>query len=94
MTLKDYPGVMENFEIIKDAAINDRLALMDCQDVRTNEMVPVVCAVNPGFDEETGEPEFVFLPVAMMFMDDPYKLVRPPMPGGGYHPTPDEELVV
>lgn len=67
-----------NFRTLQNACKAGRLALLDCQDARTGEHVPVVVAIN--FEGE----DYAFVPLAKMFGGSPYKEVKPPNPEGGY----------
>jgi hypothetical protein len=72
-------GHKQNFETLQQAFAAGDVALMECQLVATGEAVPVVCAANR---LENGEIEFV--PFAVMFNDNPYRVVNPPKPEGGF----------
>jgi hypothetical protein len=52
--------------------------VLDCQDARTGESIPVVVAIN-----RDGE-EYAFVPLAKMFVGHPYDELKPPNPEGGY----------
>ena len=81
------PGHKHNFETLRRAVLAGDAALMECQHVDSGETVAVICAVNRHADNP--EEEFEFVPVAMLFNDNPYQLVSPPKPGGGFC-TPEE----
>ena len=76
------PGHKQNFETLRLAIMAGDAALMECQHVDSGETVAVICAVNRHADNP--DEEFEFVPVAMMFSDNPYQLVSPPKPGGGF----------
>ncbi len=73
-------GHKQNFDTLADAFAAGRVALMECQLAATGETVAVICAANSLPD---GGVEFA--PFAMLFNDNPYKLVNPPNPEGGFH---------
>ena len=84
-------GHKHNFETLREAISAGDAALLECQLTATGETVPVICAANRLPD---GGVEFV--PLAMQFNDDPYTIVNPPNPDGGFHsqdevrePVPD-----
>jgi hypothetical protein len=67
-----------NFETLRLAFRNGDVALMDCQLKQTGESVAVICAVSrPNGDYE-------FTPFAMFFNGNPYELLNPANPDGGY----------
>lgn len=74
------PGHRRNFETLRQAFAHGDAALMECQLATTGEVVPVICAANRLPD---GEIEFV--PFGMLFNDNPYELLNPPDPDGGFH---------
>ena len=76
------PGHKQNFATLRRAIMAGDAALMECQHAGSGETVAVICAVNRHVDEP--EEEFEFVPMAMMFNDNPYQLVNPPKPGGGF----------
>ncbi len=75
-------GHKQNFETLRRAVLAGDVALMECQHATSGETVAVICAVNRHPDEP--EKKFDFVPVAMMFNDNPYTVVNPPHPGGGF----------
>jgi hypothetical protein len=75
-------GHKQNFETLRRAMLAGDAALMECQHATSGETVAVICAVNR--HAEKPEEEFEFVPVAMMFNDNPYGIVNPPNPGGGF----------
>jgi hypothetical protein len=68
-----------NFETLQEAFANGDVALMECQLKATGQPVAVIVAVNRDGDE------FGFVPFAMMFDGNPYELLNPPNPDGGFH---------
>ena len=74
------PGHKQNFNTLRKAFRNGHAALMECQLVATGEPVAAICAANKHAD---GSIEMV--PFAMMFQDNPYELLNPPNPEGGFH---------
>lgn len=76
------PGHKQNFETLRQAILAGDAALMECQLAASGETVAVICAVNRHADNP--REEFEFVPVAMMFNDDPYQLVNPSKAGGGF----------
>jgi len=73
-------GYRANFETLQRAFQNGDVALMECELATTGEPVAVVCAANR---YEDGSVEFA--PFAMLFNDNPYEIVIPPNPDGGFH---------
>ena len=72
-------GHKQNFETLQQAFLAGDVALMECQLSATGETVPVICAAN-----RLEDGEIAFVPVAMMFNDNPYEIVNPPKPEGGF----------
>ena len=72
-------GHKSNFESLRQACEAGDVALMECELRATGEEVAVICAANR---LENGEVEFV--PFAMFFNGDPYALLNPPNPDGGF----------
>lgn len=70
----------QNFDILRRAVFAGDAALMECQLAATGETVAVVCAANR---LAGGGAEFV--PLAMLFADDPYHAINPPKPDGGFY---------
>lgn len=70
----------QNFDTLRRAVLAGDTALMECQLVATGEIVAVVCAANR---LAGGGAEFV--PLAMLFADDPYHAINPPKPEGGFY---------
>jgi hypothetical protein len=73
-------GYKANFDTLQQAFRNGDVAMMECELVATGEPVAVVCAANR---QEDGSVEFA--PFAMLFNDNPYELLSPPKPEGGFH---------
>ena len=73
-------GHRRNFETLQRAFAEDDAALMECELAATGEVVPVICAAHR---LPNGEIEFV--PFGMLFNDNPYELLNPPAPKGGFH---------
>jgi hypothetical protein len=72
-------GDKRNFHTLRRAMLAGDAALLECQLVATGSSVAVVCAANR---LEGGGAEFV--PLAMLFADNPYHAVNPPNPDGGF----------
>ena len=53
---------------------------MECQLAATGEPVAVVCAAN-----RQGDGEVEFAPFAMLFDGNPYEMLNPPNPEGGFY---------
>ena len=62
-----------NFNTLVLAAKNDDLALMECTDAVTGEVVMAVCIV---IELESGAVDF--MPIAKMFNGNPYDELLPP----------------
>jgi hypothetical protein len=73
------PAQKQNFNTLRRAFRSGDAALMECQLAATGEAVAVVCAANRQPDKSVE-----FLPFAMFFPDDPYRLINPPNPDGGF----------
>ena len=74
------PGHKQNFQTFCRAVSAGDAALMECQLAATGEVVAVICAANRQSDGSID-----FLPLAMLFQDNPYQTVNPPKPGGGFY---------
>lgn len=72
-------GHKTNLKTLIRAAKDDSLAVMECQDRATGKTVNVLCCV--GFDNG----EYVFTPFATMFDGNPFDMLNPPDPAGGFH---------
>lgn len=64
---------IQNFETLRQAFLNNDVALIECNDVKTNAPVIVMAMVNKHKD---GSVDFV--PVAKMFNGNPYEELTPP----------------
>ena len=85
--------VAKNFETLLRAAADGSLCLMECQRVDTGEAVAVVCAVNRRHNLVTGEvDEVAMVPFAIMLEGNPYAMLNPPNPEGGFFDGPGEPL--
>ncbi len=73
-------GHKQNFDTLRQAFFAEDVALMECQLAATGEPVAVICAANRLAD---GGVEFA--PFAMMFQGNPYEMLNPPSPDGGFH---------
>ena len=67
------PGHRTNFDTLRQAALNNDLALMDCRHRDTGEPIAVLCAANRLPRGEIG-----FVPLAMLFNNNPYDFLVPP----------------
>ena len=68
-------SAIANFNTMLKAAGDDNLALLECYDAVTGEVVPTVCAVS--YDRKTKE--YIFTPFAKLFTGNPYDEVNPPV---------------
>lgn len=75
-------GNIQNFETLKRAIADGRVALMEVIDSKTGETVDAICALNRE-GSETG-----FVPLAVILRENPYERLRPPNPDGGFHESP------
>jgi Family of unknown function (DUF6117) len=73
-------GVKANLSTLIDAANAGRLAVLECQMKDTGKIVPVIVALNEESNGDTG-----FVPFAVMFEGNPYELLNPPNPDGGFY---------
>jgi hypothetical protein len=73
-------GDKQNFDTLHRAIVAGDAALLECQSVATGSPVAVICAANrlAGDGAE-------FVPLAMLFNDNPYRAVNPPDPDGGFY---------
>jgi hypothetical protein len=74
------PGDRTNFDTLRQAFLNGDAALMECRMAATGEAVAVVCAANR---KEDGSVESA--PFAVMFPGNPYEMLNPPKPEGGFY---------
>jgi len=79
-------GHRQNFETLQTAFINGDVALMECQSRVTGEPVAVICAVN-----RQPEGDFEFVPFGLMIDGNPYEMLNPPAPAGGFHCQEDRK---
>jgi hypothetical protein len=77
-------GYKANFDTLQQAFQNGDVALMECQLASTGEPVAVVCAASR---HEDGSVEFA--PFAMLFPGNPYEMLNPPKPEGGFYSQGD-----
>lgn len=82
---EEYRG--EDFELLRNAFENQKVVLMECQEVATGDVVAVI-AIMRSNDTDDG---LEFLPFAQMYKDNPYYEWRPPNPDGGFFPALGEE---
>jgi len=68
----------KNFETLKAAFRRGDVALMECRFNATDERVAVICAVGKDGDE------IAFTPFAVMLNGNPYEMLSPPDPDGGF----------
>lgn len=69
----------QNFETLSQAFADDRVCLMEVEIVATGERVAALCAVNNEENEELS-----FVPFALFMNGNPYELLNPPIPDGGF----------
>lgn len=85
MTKKKPKTFLDGYRPILDtiyrAAREGDLALMECQDAKTGKPVAVVVAVNQPGDKGG---EYSMVPLARLFDGNPYTLLNPPKPEGGF----------
>ena len=62
-----------NFKTLLQAARNQDLSLMECQDAATKQTVMAVCAMS-----QDAEGQFVCVPLAKLFDGNPYEELIPP----------------
>ena len=73
-------GDKQNCDTLRRAMLAGDAALLECQSVATGSPVAVVCAANRLADDGAE-----FVPLAMLFTDNPYRAVNPPNPEGGFY---------
>lgn len=78
------PAEVGNFQTLQQAVRDQRIALMRCTNRLTGQHVSVICAVNPGPNEE-----IEFVPLAKLFDGNPYDEVDSPLE----EPAKDGETV-
>ena len=79
-------GHKKNLETLREAFLAGDVALMECQLAATGEPVAVICAANRLADEGVE-----FAPFAMMFQGNPYEMLNPPNPDGGFGSQEENE---
>ena len=79
-------GQKQNFDTLRQAFAAGDVALMECQLAETGEPVAVICAANRLVDEAVQ-----FAPFAMMFQGNPYEMLNPPNPDGGFYSQEENE---
>lgn len=72
--------ISANFETLCRAHIDGRLACLECRERGTNRTVYAVVAIS----DCEGSDEQQFIPLALMIDDNPYELLDPPNPSGGF----------
>lgn len=77
-------GYKANFHTLLRAAGDERLALVECLDIKTRQRVMVVSAIS----DRDGE--FDIVPLAKMFDGNPYEELAPPNPEGGFGGRPTQ----
>jgi len=73
-------GHKQNFNTLVNAFHAGDVALMECQLSATGEKVAVICAAN-----HLPKGDIHFVPFAMLFNGDPYRMINPPKAEGGFH---------
>jgi len=68
-----------NFETLTGAFKQGDVALMECYDTQAQEKVAVICCVV--FDGKG----YGFTPFARFFNGNPFEILQPPNPEGGFH---------
>ena len=79
-------GHKQNFDTLRQAFCAGDVALMECQLAVTGEPVAVICAAN-----RLADGAVAFAPFAMMFQGNPYEMLHPPNPDGGFHSQEENE---
>ena len=69
-----------NFATLKRAFAQGDVALVECQEVSSGEIVAVICAA-----VRTPDGGAEFTPFARFFNGNPYEMLKPPNPDGGFH---------
>ncbi|QDU25827.1 hypothetical protein ETAA8_08990 [Anatilimnocola aggregata] len=72
-------GHKSNFEALAQAFGAGDVALIECELRTTGEEVAVICAAN-----RLANGVIDFVPFAILFNDNPYELLNPPNPDGGF----------
>lgn len=68
------PGHLSNFNTLKRAFANGDVALMECTDANTGEVLAVLCMVNHRAQSD----DFEMVPIAKFFNGNPYEELVPP----------------
>ncbi len=69
------PYHKSNFQTLERAFDEGNVAIMECTDRATGELVPVICAVQHSGDEAA---PIEMVPFARLFTGNPYDEVEPP----------------
>ena len=77
----------EDWDLLYQAFARNDVALIECQEVATGDVVAVIAITRPNASGDGLE----FLPFAQMYKDNPYLEWRPPNPDGGFFLALDEE---
>lgn len=72
-------GHKQNFDSLMRAFRNGDVCLMECKRKSDGEVLAVICATT--FDEDG---TMTATPFAAFFNGDPYEMLSPPMPEGGF----------
>jgi hypothetical protein len=72
-------GHKDNLDTLIRAAKAGRLAVLECQEKATGKVVAVLVAIG---DNDEGTLDMV--PFATMFDGNPYEVLNPPLPEGGF----------
>ena len=72
-----------NFKTLQQAFKDGQVGLVECYDTRLGEVVAVLCAFNKEFVD--GKEEVLFVPFATLLNGDPYSILQPPKPEGGFY---------
>lgn len=73
-------GHKENFEVLRKAFQEGNVCLMECEKKDTKEKIAVICAINWDENEEAQ-----MVPFASFFNGNPYEMLNPPSPEGGFN---------
>lgn len=69
-------GHKANFNTLELAFYRGDICLMECTDKKTGEPIPVICAISKTKDDPKDDVNLV--PLAKMFLGNPYEEVDPP----------------
>lgn len=78
-------GHKANFETLRQGIFNGDACLMECQEIATGEVVAVICCA-----QEEDDGTITMVPFARLFNGNPYEMLRPPNPDGGFHGEAEE----